>query len=97
MLGAIPNHNSAIRAHGGNDVGVLWLIPRLVDFTLVVNLLDNVELDLHRWLLGATSISTNLTLVLIVVFGIWGVGIGELHLGDLKVVLRITSSMRPNQ
>lgn len=89
MLCAIPDHHPAIRTHGRNDVGVLWLIASLVHLPLVVNLLDDVELDFHGRLLRATAIAANLTLVLIIVVGVRGIGIRKLDMGNLEVVLRV--------
>lgn len=94
---AIPDHHPSIRAHGSNDVWVLRLIPCLVDFTLVVDLLHNVELDLHRGLLGATPISANLASFLVVIIGVGSGGVWKLHMGDLQIVLRIARGMRTNQ
>lgn len=51
VLRTIPNHDTAIRAHRRNDIRVLRLVPGLVDLTLVINLLDNVEFDFHLRLL----------------------------------------------
>lgn len=79
----IPDHRPSVRTHGSNDVGVLRLIPCLVDLTLVVNLLHNVELDLHWGLLGATPISSDLAPFLIVIIGVGSRGVGKLHMGDL--------------
>jgi hypothetical protein len=50
----------------------LRLVPSFVDFARVVNLLDDVELDLDLTLARRTStIATNLSRLLIVVFDIW--------------------------
>lgn len=51
VLRAVPDHHPAIRAHRRNDIRVLRLVPGLVDLTLVINFLDNVELDFHLRLL----------------------------------------------
>lgn len=49
MFRPIPYHDSAVRAHCGNDVRVLGLVSGLVHFPLVIYFLHNVEFDLHDW------------------------------------------------
>jgi hypothetical protein len=73
------------------------LIASLVDFSLVINLLNNVELDFHGRLLRATSIATNLALVFIIIIRVGGIGIRELNMGNLKVVLSITGSVSADE
>lgn len=41
--------------------------------------------------------ATDLSPVLVVLFWIWNIGVWKLHVGDLKVILRFTSSMRANE
>ena len=45
MLRPVPDVDVAIRGPRGDDVGVLWLVPRFVDFAGVDNLLHDVESD----------------------------------------------------
>jgi hypothetical protein len=73
------------------------LIASLVDLSLVVNLLNDVELDFHGRLLRATTIATNLALVLVIVIRVGGIGIRELDMGNLKVVLSIASSVSADE
>jgi hypothetical protein len=73
------------------------LVAGLVDFSLVINLLHNVELDFHGRLLRATPIATDLAPVLIIVIRVGSIGIWELDMGNLKVVLSITSSVGANK
>lgn len=97
MLRSIPNHHPPICTHGRNDVRVLWLIPSLVDFAFMVNLLNNVELDLHLMLFGSSTKATNLASFFIVVFGIRCIGVWQLYMSNLKVVLSITGSVGTDQ
>lgn len=97
MLRAIPNHYPAICAHRRDDVRVLRLIPSLVDLALMVNLLDNVELDLHLRLLRASTIASDLPFLVIVVVRVRNIGIGKLHMGNLKIIGSFSGSMRANQ
>lgn len=97
MLGSIPNHNTTIGTHCCDDVRVLRLIPGLVDLTLVVNLLDNVELDLHLGLFGSATVATNLSFVLIIILWVRCIGVRKLDMGNLEVVLSIASGMGTNQ
>lgn len=76
VLRAIPDHHPAVRAHGRDDIRVLWLVSCLVHLSLVINLLGNVELDLHLWLLRASTITSNLTPFLIIVLGVGSIGVG---------------------
>ena len=67
---SIPDYDPTICAHGGNDVGILWLIARLINLPLVVNLLHNVEFDLHwGWLFRGTSSITADFFPLFIVIG----------------------------
>ena len=97
VFGAIPDHNTAIRAHRCNDIRVLRLVAGLVDLPLVINFLNDVELDLHLGLLRAPAIPTDLSPVFVVILRVWNIGVWELHMGDLKVILRFPGSMRANQ
>lgn len=94
---AIPDHDPAVCAHGSDNVGILWLIPGLVDFTLVINLLHDVELDFHGRLLRAAAIPSDFPALLIVVVRIGGRWIGELDMSNLQVILRIAGSVCADQ
>lgn len=97
VFGAIPDHDTAIRAHRCDDIRVLWLIAGLVDLPFVINLLENVELDLHLGLLRASAVTTDLSPVFIIIFRVGNIRVGELDIGNLKVVLRFTSSVCADQ
>lgn len=94
---AIPDHDPAICAHGSNNVGVLWLIPGLIYFALVINLLHDVELDFHGRLLRAAAVPSDFPALLIVVVRIWSRRIGELDMSNLQIILRIARSVRADQ
>ena len=90
VLCPVPYHHSTICAHRGNDIGILRLIPRLIDFSLVVDLLDNLEFDFNwRGLFGRpTSVATNLLALLIVICRVGRNGSWKLHVRYLQVILR---------
>lgn len=79
---SVEDQNPAVDAECRNHVGVLRLIAGFVDLARVVNLLDNVHPDGS----SLAAIATNLTTVLIVVICIRLSRLGDLDLGDLKVV-----------
>lgn len=94
---AIPDHDPAVGAHGSDNVWILWLIAGLVDFTLVINLLHNVELDFHGRLLRAAAIPSDLPALFIVVLWIGSRWIGKLDMSNLQIILRIARSVCADQ
>lgn len=92
---SVPNHNSSISAHGSNNIGVLGLVSSFVHFSLMVDLLHNVEFDLHdrRLLSRTTSEAANLFTILIVVCGVRSYWFRELYVGNLKIVLGLAGGM----
>lgn len=85
MLCPIPYHYTAICAHCCYYVGVLWLVPSLVDFALMVDLLHHIEFDLHRRRLLARprSVATDFFPLLVIVRSIRRHRFGKLDVGDL--------------
>jgi hypothetical protein len=73
------------------------LVAGLVDLALVVDLLNDVEFNFHLGLLGTSTVAANLSLVLIVVIGIRGIGVRKLNMRNLKVILRFASGMCANE
>ena len=69
MLRTVPDHHPTICAHRGDYIRVLRLIPGLVDLALVIDLLYDLELDLHLGLIlcSTASMSSNLPLLFIIV------------------------------
>lgn len=59
----------------------------------MVNLLHNVELDLHLRLFRAPTVAANFTLIFIVILRVRDVGVWKLHMSNLKVVLGVAGSM----
>ncbi len=82
MLRAVKHQDAAIHTHGGDHIGVLGHVPCLVDFTVMVNLLNDVELYFRLRLL-AGAISPNLFSVVIVVrrirLEVWNTKFGNLE------------------
>lgn len=98
MLRTVPDLYVSIRAHRRNQVRVLWLITRFVDFTRVVDLLDNVKFNLHGSLLcSSTAISTNLAPLLVVILCGRTCFVWKLYVGDLEVVFGCAGCMCPDQ
>lgn len=62
----------------------------------MVNLLHNVEFNFHRSFLGASPVSANLAPFLVVVIGVGSRRVGELHMGNLQIILRIARRMSPD-
>lgn len=84
MFCPVPDHNPTIRAHCCDDVRILWLISSFIDFTLMVNLLNNIEFDLHRRLLcGAGPVAADLFPLFVIFGGVGGDGIRQLTVYDL--------------
>jgi hypothetical protein len=86
MLGLIPNQNSAISAHGCNDIWILRLVSSLVDFAWMGDLLNYVEFHLNGIVTLSSAIPPNLARLLIVIFGIRLNGVWQLDIGYLKIV-----------
>lgn len=99
MFSPIPDHNSPICAHCSDYIRVLWLIPSLVHFSFVIDLLHNVESDLHdRALLSpATSVAANLLTLFIVVCRISYQWFWKLYVCNLKIVLSLARCVSANQ
>lgn len=97
MLRAVPNHHPSICTHSRDYIWVLRLIPRLVDFALVVDLLHNVELDFHGRPFGAAAVAPDFSAFIVVVIGVRGSGIRKLYVSNLQIILSITRSMRAEQ
>ena len=91
VLRAIKDEDLAINAHGGQDIRVLGLVPSLVDFAGVVNLLSDVELDLGS--VASLAVAAHLAALIVVVLGAWLSLLGNLHLGDLDVVRLLVRGM----
>ena len=81
--GSVKNSYLAIHTQGSNDVGVLGLVPRLVDLTFVVDLLDNLEIYLG---VVFGDIATDLAPVVVEVGGVRLDVPGNLNFGNLEVV-----------
>ena len=81
MFRPIPNHDSPIRTHRGDYVGVLRLVSCFVHLAFMVDFLNNVEFDLHLliFLRGTPAISANLFSILVIVRSIRSDGLGQLH------------------
>lgn len=97
MFRPIPDHHSPICAHSRNDVGILRLIPGLVHFAFMVNLLNNIELDFHLAFFRSSAIAANLASLFIIVLGIRCIVVRQLYMGNLQVVLSVTGSMGTDQ
>lgn len=95
VLGAVEDENLSIYTQGGNDVGILRLVPSLVDLTRVLNLLDNVALDGSD--VTGVAIATNFASLLIVVGGIWGNRLGDLDISNLQKVGTLIRRMGSEQ
>ena len=96
MFRSIPNHYPPICAHCRNDIWVVWLISSLIHLSFVVDLLHNVESDVHDRcpFPSASSIAPNLLTILIVIGGIRRDRFWELHVCYLQVILSFIGSMR---
>lgn len=83
---SIPDHDTAIGAHCSDDIRVLRLVPGLVDFSLMINFLHDVEFDFHGRLL-ATAVAANFAFLFIIILDCWDSWIGKLYLSYLEIVL----------
>jgi hypothetical protein len=92
MLRLIKDEHIPICAHGSDQIWILRLISRLVDFTFVNNPLMNLKATL-----GSTPITANFLLRLVIPAGVLlGRRVGKLHFGHLKVVSIIARSVGSN-
>ena len=98
MLGAIEDQNSSVITHCRNDVGILWLVSRLVNFSWVIDFLLNVHLDRSLSATrGRVAITADFSCLLIVVAGVWGDILRKLDVCDLDVVLGVVGSVCSDQ
>lgn len=100
MLGAIEYEDSTLYRECGDNVWVLRLIPSLVDFAGMVNLLDDIKFD--NWRRGSRSrrlvtVTANLTAFLIMVVGIRLGHLGNVNFDDLNIVWLPFSGVRSEQ
>ena len=65
----------------------------------MVDLLDDIEFNLHNWSLlrRSTTIPANLLSLLVIIGSIRGDRIRELHLSDLQIILYIAGCVCSNQ
>lgn len=94
VLGAVKHQDLAINSQRGNEVWVLGAVAGLVDLAIVVDLLDNVPLDCS---LLCLAVASNFASLLIVVARVYLDGLGDLNLGDLKIVRLAFGGVGTNQ
>lgn len=99
MFRPVPYHNPPIRAHRCYYVGILRLVSGLVDFALVIDLLDDMEFDfrLRCLLRGSAAVSTDFFSFLIVVCRVRRDRLRKLYMSYLKIILSFTGGMSANQ
>ena len=97
MLGTIEDKNLSINAHRCNNIGVLWLISSLVDFSRVVDLLLNGHLDCGLLAIRRVAVATNLSSLLVVVMRVCCDILWQFNIGNLEVILGIVGGMRAYQ
>ena len=85
VLSPIPDHDATVCAHGRDDIRILRLVAGLVNLTLVIDLLYNVELHFYRWRFFACSftVATDLLAFFIVIGSVRSDGLRELHVSNL--------------
>ena len=93
MLRPIPDQNSTIRTHGGDQIGILRHTPSLVDLPRMIDLLDQIELERRRIFTRTESVSPNLLARLVVVVEIWTSGIRKLNVRNLKIIVGLSGSV----
>lgn len=94
MLGAIKDKDLSIDAHCGDDVGILWLISSLVDFSGMVNLLFNGHLDRSLLAIRRTAVATDFSPLLVVIVRVCCDILWQFNIGDLEVVLGVVGGVR---
>lgn len=82
VLRPVEDHDLAVDTHRGNEVLILRHVTRFVDFSLVINLLNNLELWLES---PCRVVAANLPALCIVVVRISGRG-RQAELSNLKIV-----------
>src|SRR5271163_4527417 len=71
MLRPVPDHHTAIRAHCGDNIRILRLVPSFIYFSRVVDLLYDVEFDFYGCLFRrSAAISADLSRLFVVVFDV---------------------------
>ena len=84
MLRPIPDHVSTIRTHRSDNVRVLRLVSCLIDLSLVIDLLDDIEFDLHgSFLRRSATVAADFLTLLVIFGGVWSDRVGQLTMDDL--------------
>lgn len=91
VLCPVKDENLAVDAERGDDVWILRLVPGLVDLSRVLNLVHNVALDGRH--VARFAVAANLAALLVVVVRVRGHGLGDLDVGDLKVIWAVIRGM----
>ncbi len=95
VLCAIKDENFAINAQRANNVRVLGLVARLVDFAWVLNLLHNVALDGRD--VSRLAVSANFASILVVVIRVRRSSFWYLDIGNLQEIGAVIGSVRSQQ
>lgn len=84
VLGSVEDKDFAIDTKSGDDVRILRLISSLINFSGVLDLLNNLALDSSD--ITRLTVATNLASLVIVVLGIGRYSLWNLNIGNLKKV-----------
>lgn len=95
VLCSVEDEDLAIHTKSGDDVRVLRLISSLVNFSGVLDLLNNLTLDSSD--ITRLAVATNLASLLIIVLGIGGYSLWNLNIGNLKKVGALIRSVSAKQ
>lgn len=84
MLCAIKDENLAIDTQSSNDIGVLRLIASLVNFSWMLNLVNDVAFESGD--ITRLAVAANLTPFFIIVCEFWRHSLGNLNMSNLEVI-----------
>jgi hypothetical protein len=84
VLRSVEDKDLAIHTKSGDNVRILRLVSSLVDFSGVLNLLNDLALDSSD--ITRLTVATNLASLVIIVLGIGRYSLWNLNIGNLKKV-----------
>lgn len=95
MLCPIKDEDPAVDTEGCDQIRILGLIPCLVHFSRVLDLLSNVAFDSSD--IARLAITANLSALLVVFIRVGGHCFGDLDIGNLKIIGTAIRGVSPEQ
>lgn len=95
VLRSVKDKDLAVHAQCRENIRILGLVSSLVHFSRMLDLLNNIALDSRD--IARLSVATDLASFLIVVVGVGRHSLGNLYIGNLKIVGAFIRGMSAKQ